>query len=136
MSSIHSFWHITYGGPQHGVMLKKLERMAGFKAVDPVVEKLRWDGQAIAHVSFLVEHMVQDWPTAQQAMLALAWKLAPTWRMTRSGNDLKGEWSQNAVGPNAPFEPIVAACQRIDWFLDESQNYTRPNYLQGQANHW
>lgn len=74
MYTIQSFWHITYGGAQHGVILKKLEHLAGFKAIDPIVEKLRWEGQAIAHVSFFVAYAARDWQAAQHALLNLAWK--------------------------------------------------------------
>jgi hypothetical protein len=136
MHPIVSFWHVTHGGPQHGQMLRKLERLAGFTAVAPMVERLVWEGRKEAHVTFEVHHATGSHEATEAALLALAWQLAPTWRITRASGDLEGEWSQSAVGPDHPFEAIIAGCTRIRWQLHPSQQYTRPNFLGGGDNHW
>ncbi len=136
MQTLHSFWHLTLEGPQHGVLLRKLERLAGFTALDPSVERILWEGRKEAHATFMVAHTVASTQDAQAALLELSWRLSPTWRITRAGGDLEGEWSESAVGPTHPFELIIGGCRSIRWQLHASQAYTRPAFLGGHANHW
>ena len=76
--------------PQHGVMLRKLERAGGFQAIEPLVERLMWQGRAEANVRFFVAHADASTPDTsspdalEMAVLKLAWRLAPTWRVTRT----------------------------------------------------
>ncbi len=127
-----TLWHVVYGGPQHGVMLRKLERAAGFRAIDPVVERLEWDGRQQAHVGFFVDHPQASSPEAlHTALLQLSWRLAPTWRVSSVNGDLSAEWR------NAPDWPLAHAlpsgCWQVQWEYRTSQTYQRIRLLGGQA---
>ena len=71
-------------------MLRKLERAGGFQAIEPLVERLMWQGRAEANVRFFVAHADASTPDTpspdalEMAVLKLAWRLAPTWRVTRT----------------------------------------------------
>ncbi len=81
-SAPRTLWHVVYGGPQHGVMLRKLERAGGFQAIEPLVERLMWQGRAEANVRFFVAHADASTPDTpspdalEMAVLKLAWRLA------------------------------------------------------------
>ena len=127
-------WHVVHGGPQHGVMLRKLERAGGFKAVDVQVERLLWQGRQEAHTRFALALPAQPIDALHQALLQLAWRLAPTWRVTRSGDDLAGEWRDDADGPAAHGLP--GGCWQVRWAYQASQSHVRTLFLNGQPNHW
>lgn len=125
MGHPRSFWHVTYGGPQHGVMLRKLERLANFEAIDPGARGSGGTGGK--------PRTPLSWSNMQNRP-GVAWRFAPTWRAILAGKDLQGEWPERAVGPNRPFEAVVSGCKAIEWRLCESQDYVRSDYSGGQAN--
>ena len=139
-SAPRTLWHVVYGGPQHGVMLRKLERAGGFQAIEPLVERLMWQGRAEANVRFFVAHADASTPDTpspdalEMAVLKLAWRLAPTWRVTRTPGGLSGEWRAE---PDAAAPPTLpGGCWQIRWDCLASQAYQPTALLGGQANGW
>lgn len=129
---MRSYWSATYSGPHHGVFVKKLERLAGIKAVELERERFTLDDEKLEHASFFVEHHAPGWSELVLELLRVAHLICPTWTVTIGDQSLVG-----AAGPH-----LVGGSQRITgqrelrWEITQSQQYQRMTWLGGQPDRW
>lgn len=134
---MRSLWSITYGGPHHGVVLKKLARVGKFTPLEVERERFLIDDKKIEHASFLLHHDVEDRPSLLMAVLDAARLIFPEWRLSLLGEKkLTGEFGDFFRGYESGYTLPTTSLRSVKWEINEAQNYSRQHWLSGQPDRW
>jgi len=129
---MRSHWSAIYTGPHNGVFIKKLERLAGIKALELERERFLWtNNERVEGASFFVEHSAPAWGELVLEILHIAHLIRPTWSITIGTKSLSG--STNIRDGNiVDYGHRIADQVEITWEIAESQQYRRANWLGSQ----
>ena len=136
MKIMRSHWSVMYGGPHHGVFIKKIERLAGIKATELDCERFVWNDEKIEHSTFYVEHQASTWEEFVLEMLHTARLVFPVWNITIGAKSLEGLTSPHLSGPNVEYQQRISGHREIKWEINAFQQYQRMSWLNGQPNRW
>ena len=134
--AMQSYWSVTYTGPHHGPFIKKLERLAGFKALELERERFILNDEKIEHSMFVVQHDSQCWQDLVIEILDTAQAIFPVWNVTIGSKALSGETSRNMGGPNVEYQMRLSGHHSMTWEVSEAQNYKRKRRLGEQPDRW
>ncbi|WP_125469054.1 hypothetical protein [Methylomagnum ishizawai] len=133
--ALQSYWSVMYVGPHHGVFLKKLERLAGFTALELERERfIMWE-ERVEHTSFLVEHRARTWPELIVDVLHIAQRVCPAWKLVMGNKAVVAETGPACSGVEG-YTQRISGTRTMRWEINEAQYYNRMRWLSGQPNRW
>jgi hypothetical protein len=117
----HSSWCLICAGPHHGVMVKKLERLAGIKALQLEQDRLVLGGEKLERSVFRLRHAAQSWPELVLEVLGIARRIHPVWKMTLGPDVLAGETGADVEGSGVKHQMPLTGLRVLGWQINAAE---------------
>lgn len=132
---MQSYWSAMYAGPNHGVFIKKLERLGRIRALEIERERFFIGEDRIEHASFLVKHVAVSWQDLHWQVLEVARIVFPVWKVTLGKESLTCETGPD-VSALTGYTQRITGHRLLKVEANAAQYYSRMRWLSGQPDRW